>query len=142
MPKGIYPRSEEHKRKIGAARKKFYDEHGRVVNINQKDSPEAYREYMKSYQKIWRKRHPHYYRDLKRKEKEAEEMKKTMKQEVEDLKNEITRLQNVIADLEMKLQISSQNEDIDYNLYASVPSTQACSEEELMKDRGKYTEHK
>ena len=70
-------------------------------------------------------------------------MKKTMKQEVEELKEEITRLQNVIADLEMKIQnYSSQNatqkEDIDYNLYVSVPSTQACSEEELQK----FTEHK
>ena len=27
MPKGIYPRTEEQKRKIGESRKKFYDEH-------------------------------------------------------------------------------------------------------------------
>lgn len=63
-----------------------------------------------------------------------------MKQEVEGLQIEITRLQNVIADLEMKLQnhssqnVSSPKEDIDDNLYKSVlPSTQACSEEELLK---------
>ena len=42
---------------------------GRVVNINQKESPEAYREYQREYQRIWRKRHPHYYRDLKIKNK-------------------------------------------------------------------------
>lgn len=117
------------------------------MNINQKDNPEAYRAYQREYQKLWRKRFPHYYRDLKRKKKEAEdmsklqeseEMKKTMKQEVEELKNEITRLQNVIADLEMKMN-ATQKEDIDDNLYKSVlPSTQACSEEELLK----FTEHK
>lgn len=114
---------------------------GRVVNINQKDSQEAYREYQREYQKIWRKKNPHYYRDLKRKQsQESNHMKKTMKQEVEELKEEITRLQNVIAELEMKISShnDTQNEHIDYNLYASVPSTQACSEEELMK----YTEHK
>ena len=106
---------------------------GRVVNVNQKDSPEAYREYQREYQRIWRKRHKHYYRDLKIKMKSQEynEMKKTMKQEVEELKEEITRLQNVIADLEMKMN-ATQKTDIDDSLYASVPSTQACSEEELM----------
>ena len=143
MPKGIYPRSEEQKRKIGEARKKFYDEHGRVVNINQKDSPEAYREYQKEYQKIFRKRFPHYYRDLKRnvKTQELDKMENSMKQEVEELKNEISRLQNVIADLEMKIQnYSSQNatQKEDNTSVQSVPSTQACSEEELMK----FTEHK
>lgn len=140
MPKGVYKRSEEQKRKISESRKKFYDEHGRVVNVNQKDSPEAYREYQRAYQKLWRKSHPHYYRDLKRKKsQELDRMKKSMKQEVEELKTEITRLQNVIADLEMKMN-ATQKEDITSSLY--VPSTQACSEEELMKDRGKFTEHK
>lgn len=116
----------------------FYDKHGRVVPINQKESPEAYREYQRAYQRIWRKKNPHYYRDLKRKKsQEYEDMKKTMKQEVEELKNEITRLQNVIADLEMKM--CSQN-DVTSISYESlhVPSIQACSEEELMK----FTEHK
>ena len=133
MPKGIYPRTEEQKRKISESRRRYYDEHGRVVNINQKESPEAYREYQREYQRIWRKRHKHYYRDLKIKMKSQEynEMKKTMKQEVEELKEEITRLQNVIADLEMKMN-ATQKTDIDDSLYASVPSTQACSEEELM----------
>ena len=143
MPKGIYPRTDEQKRKISESRRRYYDEHGRVVNINQKDSPEAYREYQREYQRIWRKRHKHYYRDLKIKMKSQEynEMKKTMKQEVKELKEEITRLQNVIADLEMKMN-DTQKTDICDSLYASIPSTQACSEEELMKDRGKFTEHK
>lgn len=141
MPKGIYPRTDEQKRKISESRRRYYDEHGRVVNVNQKDSPEAYREYQRLYQKIWRKKNPHYYRDLKMKSQESNHMKKTMKQEVEELKNEITRLQNVIADLEMKMN-ATQKTDIDDSLYASAPSTQACSEEELMKDRGKLTEHK
>ena len=131
MPKGIYPRTEEHKKKIGASRKKYFDEHGRVVNINQKDSPEADREYQREYQRIWRKKNPHYYRDLKMKSQESNQMKKTMKQEVKELKEEITRLQNVIADLEMKMN-DTQKTDIHDSLYASIPSTQACSEEELM----------
>ena len=100
------------------------------MNINQKDSPEAYRDYQREYQKIWRKKNPHYYRDLKRKQsQESNYMKKSMKQEVEELKTEITRLQNVIAELEMKIssQNATQKEDIDYNLYASVPSTQATN---------------
>lgn len=57
------------------------------MNINQKDSPEAYREYQREYQKIYRKRHKHYYRDLKRKKKEAENMNKLT--EIQNLWNEI-----------------------------------------------------
>lgn len=63
-------------------------------------------------------------------------MKKTLKQEVEELKNEITRLQNVIADIEMKmcLQSTTQKEEItSVSSVSSVPSTQACSEEDLLK---------
>ena len=137
MPKGIYPRTEEQKRKISESRRRYYDEHGRVVNINQKESPESYRNYQREYQRIWRKRHKNYYRDLKRKSQESNYMKKSLKQEVEEFKEEITRLKNVIADLEMKMN-ATQKTDIDDSLYASVPSTQACSEEELMK----LTEHK
>lgn len=69
-------------------------------------------------------------------------MGNSMKQEVEDLKIEITRLQNIIASLEMKLQnYSSQNaiQNEEITSVSSVPSTQACSEEELMKDCGKLT---
>lgn len=139
MPKGVYERSEEQKRKIGEARKRYFDQHGRVVDIDQRVDR---RSYQREYQKIYRKRHKHYYRDLKRKMKsqESNHMENSMKQEVEGLQIEITRLQNVIADLEMKLQnhssqnVSSPKEDIDDNLYKSVlPSTQACSEEELLK---------
>lgn len=72
MPKGVYPRTEAHRKKIGEARRRYYDAHGRVVNINQKESPESYREYQREYQKIYRKRHKHYYRDLKRKMKSQE----------------------------------------------------------------------
>ena len=134
MPKGIYTRTEEQKRKISESRRRYYDQHGRVVNINQKESPEAYREYQRLYQRQWRKRHPHYYRDIKRnKSQESNHMKKTMKQEVEELKEEITRLQNVIADLEIKMN-ATQKTDIYDSLYASVPSTQAFSEEELKKN--------
>ena len=137
MPKGVYERSEEQKRKIGESRRRYYDEHGRVVDVDQRIDPKGYH---KLYQRKWRREHPHYYRDLKRKMKsqESNKMKKTMKQEVEAMQNEITRLQNVIADLEMKISsqnVSSPKEDIDDNLNKSVlPSTQACSEKDLLKD--------
>ncbi len=104
MPKGVYKHTEEQNRRIGEARKKFYDQHGRVVNINQKESPEAYREYQRLYQKLWRKRHKHYYRDLKRKKKEAEEM------------NKLQEIQNacdifISKSIELEYKTSSYNED-------------------------------
>lgn len=104
MPKGVYERSEEQKRKIGESRKRFYDKHGRVVPINQKESPEAYREYMKAYQKLWRKKNPHYYRDLKRKKKEVQDMQK-----LEDLVSKFNEIQ--VNCLEVKYNTSSFNED-------------------------------
>lgn len=104
MPKGVYEKSEEQKRKIGESRKRFYDEHGRVVNINQKESQEAYRAYQREYQKIWRKRHKHYYRDLKRKKKEAEDMKK-----LEDIVSKFNEIQ--VNCLEVKYGTSAFNED-------------------------------
>lgn len=104
MPKGVYKRSEQQNKRIGESRKKYYDEHGRVVNINQKESPEAYREYQRLYQKIYRKRHPHYYRDLKRKKKEAEDMSKL--HEIVSKFNEIQ-----VNCLEVKYNTSSFNED-------------------------------
>ena len=104
MPKGVYQRTEDHKKRIGESRKKYFDEHGRVVNINQKESPEAYREYQRLYQKIWRKKNPHYYRDLKRKQKEVQEM------------NKLQEIQNacdifISKSIELEYKTSSYNED-------------------------------
>lgn len=59
MPKGIYERTEEHKRKISESRKKYFDEHGRVVEIDQRVD---YRSYIREYQKLWRARHSEYYK--------------------------------------------------------------------------------
>ena len=101
MPKGKYPKSEEQKRKIGASRKKFYDEHGRIVEIDQRVN---YREYQRLYQQIYRKRHKHYYRDLKRKKKEVESMKK-----LEDLVSKFNEIQ--INCLEVNYGTSAFNED-------------------------------
>ena len=50
MPRGQYVRTEEHKRKISEARKKYYDEVGRVVKIDQRLNP---KEYFAQYQKIY-----------------------------------------------------------------------------------------
>ena len=77
---------------------------GRVVNINQKESPKAYRDYQREYQKIFRKRHPHYYRYLKRKKKEAEDMKK-----LEDIVSKFNEIQ--VNCLEVKYGTSAFNED-------------------------------
>ena len=104
MPKGVYKRTEQHKKRIGESRKKYFDEHGRVVNINQKESPEAYREYQRLYQKIWRKKNPHYYRDLKIKQKEVQEM------------NKLQEIQNacdifISKSIELEYKTSSYNED-------------------------------
>ena len=101
MPKGIYPRTDEQKRKIGESRKRFYDQHGRVVEIDQRvDS----RSYQREYQKIWRKRHKNYYRDLKRKKKEIEDMSK-----LEDVVSKFNEIQ--VNCLEVKYGTSAFNED-------------------------------
>ena len=77
---------------------------GRVVNINQKESQEAYREYQREYQKIWRKKNPHYYRDLKRKKKEVQDMQK-----LEDIVSKFNEIQ--VNCLEVKYGTSAFNED-------------------------------
>lgn len=59
MPKGIYERTEEHKRKISESRKKYFDDHGRVVEIDQRVDPRSYR---REYQKLFRARHSEYYK--------------------------------------------------------------------------------
>lgn len=74
---------------------------GRVVNINQKESPEAYREYMKIYQRIWREKHKHYYRDLKRRKKE---MKK-----LEEIQNACDIF--ISKSIELEYKTSAYNED-------------------------------
>ena len=77
---------------------------GRVVNINQKESPEAYREYQRLYQKIYRKRHKHYYRDLKRKKKEVEDMSK-----LQEIQNACDIF--ISKSIELEYKTSSYNED-------------------------------
>ena len=101
MPKGIYPRTEQHRKKIGEARKKFFDKHGRVVEIDQRVDPRSYR---REYQKLYRKRFPHYYRDLKRKQKEVQSMK-----QLEDIVSKFNEIQ--VNCLEVKYGTSAFNED-------------------------------
>lgn len=101
MTKGVYPRTEEHNKKIGEARRRYFDEHGRVVEIDQRVNP---REYQRLYQKIYRQRHKHYYRDLKRKKKEAESMNK--------LKEIVSKFNEIQVNcLEVKYNTSAFNED-------------------------------
>ena len=74
---------------------------GRVVEIDQRVNP---REYQREYQKIWRKRHKHYYRDLKRKKKEIEDMNKL--QEIQNACNVF-----ISKSIELEYSTSSYNED-------------------------------
>ena len=39
MPKGVYERTESHRKKIGEARRRYYDQNGRVVEIDQRLNP-------------------------------------------------------------------------------------------------------
>ena len=74
---------------------------GRVVEIDQRVDR---RSYQREYQRIWRKRHPHYYIDLKRKNKEIEDMSK-----LEDVVSKFTEIQ--VNCLEVKYGTSAFNED-------------------------------
>ena len=127
MPKGIYTRTEEQKRKISESRRRYYDEHGRVVNMNQKESPEAYRNYQREYQRIWRKRHKNYYRDLKRKKNEAEDMSKL--QEIQNVWNLF-----VARGIEYEYKTSAYNEDELKKLADDVTSKITNYLEEMRKE--------
>lgn len=75
---------------------------GRVVEIDQRVDP---RSYQREYQRIYRKRHNHYYRDLKRKQKE-----------VQDMGSKLTEIQNacdifISKSIELEYKTSSYNED-------------------------------
>lgn len=59
MPTGVYVRTEEHKRNISEGRKRYYDEHGRKVEIDQR---EDYTSYQREYQRIYRQTHKEYYK--------------------------------------------------------------------------------
>ena len=74
---------------------------GRVVEIDQRVDR---RSYQREYQRIWRKRNKNYYRDLKRKKKEIEDMSKL--QEIQNVWNEIQ-----VNCLEVKYGTSAFNED-------------------------------
>ena len=74
---------------------------GRVVEIDQRVNP---REYQREYQRLWRKKNPHYYRDLKRKKKEVQDMQK-----LEDIVSKFNEIQ--VNCLEVKYGTSAFNED-------------------------------
>lgn len=85
--------SEEHRRKIGEARKKWFAEHPEekeklkkaakkwwkehrlemITSGIETSQLEDYTSYQREFQKQWRKKHPHYYRDLQRKRKANKE---------------------------------------------------------------------
>ena len=74
---------------------------GRVVEIDQRVDP---RSYQREYQRLWRKKHKHYYRDLKRKKKEVQDMQK-----LEDIVSKFNEIQ--VNCLEVKYGTSAFNED-------------------------------
>lgn len=59
--------TDEEKKKIGDAQRAYWDRIGRVVDIDQRESPEAYRNYQREYQRKWREKHPDYYNRYHRK---------------------------------------------------------------------------
>lgn len=59
--------TEEQKKKIGEGQRAWKDKVGRIVNIDQRESPEAYRNYQREYQRKWREKHPDYYNRYHRK---------------------------------------------------------------------------
>lgn len=54
--------TEEQKKKIGEGQRAWKDKVGRIVNIDQRESPEAYRNYQREYQRKYREKHPDYYK--------------------------------------------------------------------------------
>lgn len=89
--------TEEHRKNISKARKKWLAEHpedkekhGKVVKKWWKEhrqemitsgieisQTEDYTAYQREFQKQWRKKHPHYYRDLQRKRKAKKKEKES-----------------------------------------------------------------
>lgn len=59
--------TEEQKKKIGDAQRAYRDKVGRIIDIDQRESPEAYRNYQREYQRKWREKHPDYYNRYHRK---------------------------------------------------------------------------
>ena len=86
MPKGVYVRTEEHKRNISEGRRKYYDEHGRVVEIDQKQD---YTSYQREYQKIYRQTHKEYYKAYAKKRWMEKKNKKILE------KIDMTKLNNI-----------------------------------------------
>lgn len=88
--------TEEHRKKIGEARRKWLAEHPEEKEKLRKAAKKWWKEhrqemitsgvetsqlddyttYQREFQKQWRKKHPHYYRDLQRKRKEKKEKEK------------------------------------------------------------------
>lgn len=65
----------EEKEKLNKAAKKWWKEHRLEKNISgiEISQVEDYTTYQREFQKQWRKKHPNYYRDLQRKRKAKKE---------------------------------------------------------------------
>lgn len=70
-----YKHSDETKEKLRVARQKFLEKNGTLLGISEKDNPQ---EYMKVYCRIWRAKHPDYYKSryIKKSDVIGEEMVK------------------------------------------------------------------
>lgn len=99
-------------REAGKKRRKHKD-----ITVSQS---EDYRTYQREYQRKYRLAHPDYYNKRAKKKNDDNDIKEDLK----EIKNTLKKMQEDIKRLE------------DYTIYdnlqsCSVPSTQACSEEEL-----------
>lgn len=65
--KAGYKHTEEEKEKLRIARQKYLEKVGTLFDVSEKDNRA---EYMKLYQKMWRAKHPDYYRSRYKKKEE------------------------------------------------------------------------
>lgn len=110
MPTGVYVRTEENKRNISEGRKRYYDEHGRVVEIDQR---EDYKSYQREYQRIYRQTHKEYYKAYAKK-RWLEKKNKKNQEKIDMTKlNDIQNAWNlfVARGIEYEYKTSAYNED-------------------------------
>jgi hypothetical protein len=98
-----YKHTEEEKEKLRIARQKYLEKVGTVLGIREKDNKT---EYMRAYQKLWRAKHPEYYRSRYKKKNEIIGSDMIKLQEIVTKFNEFQ-----CSSLEAEYKTSAFNED-------------------------------
>lgn len=133
MPTGVYVRTEEHKRNISEGRKRYYDEHGRVVEIDQKKD---YTSYQREYQRIYRQTHKEYFRAYAKKKWLEKKNKKNLEKIDMTKLNDIQNAWNlfIAKGIEFEYKTSAYNEDELKKLADDVTNRIANYLEEMKKE--------